>query len=521
MKKIISIILCIVIIVGFSVPTFAKEEKTAFIVVSGMNSFPLYENETEQVFPMTSDEITKMVLKLIIPVKCFLFDGNYDKMVTGIVPALTDAFGKLECDNDGKSIYNVGAKKFNGSVAGNEEYFINETSDEHGLVRAGIERFGAENTFFFNYDWRMSPLDHADDLNDFIKSVKKETGADRIALTAYSMGGTVTMAYLYKYGSADVDSISLCSTAFQGTSSVGSLFTGDMDISIFALMRRLAQLTRNNAKENLLLYLGKLLDATGISFALEDFANGITDNTKECVYDEILIPIFGHLEGLWALVDDVNYEAAKEWMLDTTLNAKLIKDIDEYHYNVQQKADEIIAEAQKNTNIYIVAQYNMQGLPISETAATNNNDYLIDTAYASGGAICADLDTTLGENYTQKVNDGHNHLSYDGQIDASTCIVPEHTWFIRDMGHVDYPYGASTEFLIMLAESENYITVYDNEKYPQFMQYDYATDSLAPVDETVNDKTSSDKAYDVFVWITEFVAKLCKLTINITKIVIA
>lgn len=520
-KRIISIMLCLVIVAGFAAPSFAAPKKTAFIVVSGMNTFPLSENETEKVFPMSGDVITKMVLKLIVPVTMFLLDGDYDKMCDGVVPALNYAFGKLACDDKGDSIYNVDTKKFNGNLAGSEEYFMNETSDEHGVVRAGIEKFGAENTYFFNYDWRINPLDHADELNKMIKLAKKETGCDRVALAAFSMGGTVTMSYLYKYGSADVDSITLCSTAFQGTTCVGSLFTGDMDINMYALMRRMAQLTRKNATENLVLYFGNLLEATYINAALEKFVNGITDNTKERIYDEILIPIFGHMEGLWALVNDSEYENAKDWMLDENANAELIKEIDEYHYNVQQKAAQLIAEAQKDTNFYLTAQYNMQGLPISEIAATSNNDYLIDATFASGGAICADLDTTLGDDYVQQVNDGHNHLSYDGQIDASTCMLPEHTWFIRDMGHVDYPFGESTDFILWLAESEDYVTVSDNEKYPQFMQFDYGTNALTPVDESINDKTASDKAYDVFVCITKAVADVCFKMLESLKTAIA
>ena len=508
-RKIISIMLCIALLAGFSAPAMAKEPKTAFIVVSGMNTFPLYEDETEQVFPMQGGVIAKMVFMLLVPTALFLVTGNYDILTDGAVPALTMAFGKLSCDNDGNSISNIGTTTFSGNLAGSEDYFINETSDEHGVVRAGIEKFGAENTYFFNYDWRMSPLDHADALNEFIQNVKAETDCDRIALAAFSMGGTVTMAYLYKYGSADLDSVSLCSTAFQGTSCVGSLFTGDMDINMYALMRRLAQLTRKNAAENLVLYLGILLEVTAVNYLLEKFVNGITDNSKDRIYDELLIPVFGHMEGLWALVDDVNYEPAKDWMLDEKINAKLIEDIDEYHYNVQQKAAEILKKAQRDTNVYILAQYNMQGLPISETAATSNNDYLIDAAYAGGGAVCADLDTTLGDGYVQAVNDGHNHLSYDGQIDASTCMLPEYTWFIRDMGHVDYPYGESTDFILWLAESEKYVTVSDSEKYPQFMKYDYVANTLTAVDETINDKTASDKAYDIAVFVTKTAAEIC------------
>ena len=106
-----------------------------------------------------------------------------------------------------------------------------------------MDAFGSDNTYFFNYDWRLDPLKHADDLNLFIKNVKTQTKCDRVALAAFSMGGTVTCSYLYKYGSSDVDSVSLCSTAFQGTSCMGSMFSGDLEIGTYGLIRRMAQLT--------------------------------------------------------------------------------------------------------------------------------------------------------------------------------------------------------------------------------------------------------------------------------------
>ena len=106
------------------------------------------------------------------------------------------------------------------------------------------------------------------------------------------------------------------------------------------------------------------------------------------------------MPGLWALVDARNYEESKNFML-AGADTELIKAIDEYHRNVQARAYDILKAAEKNTTIYITAQYNMQGLPISESSTTSNNDFLIDVNYASGGAICSKLDETLPEGYTQ------------------------------------------------------------------------------------------------------------------------
>ncbi|MBR6531206.1 MAG: hypothetical protein IKT61_01740 [Clostridia bacterium] len=508
LKTIISIILSVTMIFAVCLPAFAKEEKTAFVVVSGMNTFPLKYSDGEQAFPPTSDSITSMVFELIPPVLAFLATNDYDALADGIFPPLTDVFGPLAFDENGDSINDIDGTLFDCSLVDYKDNFITGESNEFATVRAGIETFGLENTYFFNYDWRKDPLVHADRLNAFIENIKNEGDYDRIALAAFSMGGTVTCSYLYKYGSEDVDTIIMCSTAFQGTSCVGSLFSADFSLTLSALWHRLALLTRDNTWTNVIDYLDVLLEESGVNGGLESFANSITDTLKDRIYDELLIPIFGHMPGLWALVPDVNYEDAKACMLNGTESEKLVARIDEYHYNVQCNAENLLKEAMKDTNVYVLAQYNWPSLPISESVSVSNSDNLIDVEYASGGATCAPLRETLGEDYVQAVSDGHNHISPDHQIDASTCMLPEQTWFFRDMGHVDYPYGESTDFIMWLATSEKQLTVFDNEQYPQFMTYDYDNAKLMPLTEEGVAPTTADIIFDVLEKITEIIFRM-------------
>ena len=220
----------------------------------------------------------------------------------------------------------------------------------------------------------------------------------------------------------------------------------------------------------------------------------------------MIIPVFGYMPGLWALVEGDSYEAAKNLMLSEA-DPSLVKAVDEYHYNVQEKAEEILRKAQKDTNIYIIAQYNMQGLPISETASDSNNDFLIDAEFASGGAVCSKLGEMLPDTYTQAKDCGHDHISPDRQIDASTCMFPEQTWFIRDMAHVDYPVGESTDFLITLSSSESQLTV-QNSGYSQFMKYNSGDNTLRPVSSDILQPTVM---HNIFA----FLAKLVKLSAEI------
>ena len=518
LKTIISVVLSVAMIFAVCIPAFASEPKTAFVVVSGMNTYPLIYSDGEQAFPPTSDSITSMVFELIPPVLAFLATNDYDALADGIFPPLTDVFGPLAFDENGDSINDIDGTLFDCSLVDYEENFSSGESNEFATVRAGIDTFGIENTYFFNYDWRKDPLVHADRLNAFIEKIKTEGDYDRIALAAFSMGGTVTCSYLYKYGSADVDTIIMCSTAFQGTSCVGSLFSADFSLTLSALWHRLALLTRENIWTNVIDYLNVLLEESGVNGGLESFANSITDNLKDRIYDELLIPIFGHMPGLWALVPDVNYKDAKACMLNGTESQQLVDRIDEYHYNVQCNAEKLLKDALKDTNVYVLAQYNWPSLPISESVSVSNTDNLIDVEYASGGATSALLGETLGDDYTQAENDGHNHISPDKQIDASTCMLPDQTWFFRDMGHVDYPYGESTDFIMWLATSEKQLTVYDNEQYPQFMTYDYDNAKLMPLTEEAVAPTTADTIFNVLEKITEVIFRITNVLLaNILK----
>ena len=155
-------------------------------------------------------------------------------------------------------------------------------------------------------------------------------------------------------------------------------------------------------------------------------------------------------------------------MVDEETQAGLIEKIDAYHYNVQVRAAEILQEANKDTKIYLVAGYDIQRTPLV-SAYLNTSDGTVDTKYAAVGAITADIRSTFADDYTQAIDDGHNHISPDFCIDASTCALPEQTWFIKDMLHCTTHQGHDELYRLMLTSEEQfYVDTY--EQYPQFMQ---------------------------------------------------
>ena len=67
-------------------------------------------------------------------------------------------------------------------------------------------------------------------------------------------------------------------------------------------------------------------------------------------------------------------------------------------------------------------------------------------------------------------------------IDASTCMLPECTWFVKDMLHSTTHDGHGV-FYDKLFASEEQLTVFDMEEYPQFMQNDTINQTFVPVAE--------------------------------------
>lgn len=476
MKKLISILLTVIMIFSSAVCAFAYEGDTPFILVAGMNVMPLYDGDT-QVWPLTQDKIVSLAKSLASPLSQLVKTKDYSAFGEKALPAVYSVLSPLECDADGESVYNITTPVYNENMSAYPELYKSEDKDELGIVRAACEKYGAENVYFYNYDWRLDPLVHADGLRGLVETAMREHNTDRVNIACCSMGGTVVTSYLYKYGAENVKNVIMLSTAFQGVESVGAMLSGELYIDKDALFNRICDLGKTDITSLFYNILTIAADTAGLGGAVEDICADVLNELKDDIYSSVLKKVFGCMPGIIDLTAAEDYENAKAFMLDGNANAKLIARCDEYIYNVQMNAKSILEKAiDDGANVYIVCQYGLQGLPVYSHTASNT-DLLIDVKYASGGAVSADLGETLPEDYIQSVDNGHNHISADRMIDASTCMFPEYTWFIKNQAHVDYNVGASTDFILYLADSDEQLTVSDAD-YPQFMYYSAADNSL-------------------------------------------
>ena len=105
----------------------------------------------------------------------------------------------------------------------------------------------------------------------------------------------------------------------------------------------------------------------------------------------------------------------------------------------------------------------------------NEADTVIDLKYASFGATAAPHGETLSDEQLS-TSDG-KYISPQKNIDASTCMFPEQTWFIRHMTHGMSP-NCLEDFGKILLYSDGQATAETYEDFPRYLYYSETADAL-------------------------------------------
>lgn len=154
----------------------------------------------------------------------------FNDMSNGILDALTGIgrIRSLECNSDGNSINNVVVKSDGYGVFDTYrllcEALTTEFSDRYDIK-------------FFAYDWRMSNMDTALLLNQYIYTNQY----DKVVLVAHSMGGLVASAYLSLGTTAQekVETLITLGSPLLGTPTIPHLWASEAFLEILDLYGRL------------------------------------------------------------------------------------------------------------------------------------------------------------------------------------------------------------------------------------------------------------------------------------------
>lgn len=472
MKKIISVLLATLLTFSAAAASFSSYATdrcdcgyTPIVYVTGFAMTDLVANpgtdEQYNVFMPETSTIVTAVAKLVAPTVRLGMTGDYESFARSLAKILNDTMKDVACDDDGNPLNETVDVKFRV-----------DPSAEHG--------YRCDNRF--NYDWREDVFEIAAELNDYIEKTKELTRHDKVVLKGESMGGAVVMTYLSQYGYGSVDTVIMQSSAFNGINLVGGLFTGDLNIKTKSVMNYIGNFIEGNDPMTVFYRcIFNMLSGFILAPVCGELDTVFTEG-KDVLYEDSLKDLFGNLTGIWTFVPNEYYEQAKDYMLDEGENAALIKKLDAYHYGVMDRTKEILDDAVAHgMKLAIISNYGKAAVPVL-TNDSYQSDFLIDTARTSLGATCADFNTSFAEGYTQSVADGHNHVSCDNAVDASTCMYPEYTWFIKDMMHTWYTAGYY-DFTWWLAQHKVQPTVSESDEFPQFLYNNQTDKTIVPLTE--------------------------------------
>lgn len=470
MKKLIAFILAAVLLFCCTFGTSAAEEKTVpIVVVRGLDFNGLILDQgTKNERPALSINVPKLIFGIVKTLTLSIFGGT-EGFVDGVIDVAGDILSPLACDKNGNTVQNVSVKEYDKNMASYPEKIESSQNQdsEAGVVAEACERYGAENVYYVTYDWRLDPYKTADKINARVNLALKESGCNKVKLICCSMGGVMTQAYFDKYGYEKIESCMFLSTAIYGAYSASDPLSGKVSFDKSTLNNFL-----NGALSDLS-WLWSALDSSGVTDGLIAFANNLADNYKDKIYDELLMDTFACMPGIWAMHITEDFDSAKQFIFGGKEEqyAGLIKKIDKYQ-EYCLKRDSFLKQMQADgVEIMLVCSYNKPVVPVYEHSYCNG-DQVLETELMSAGATVAPYGKTLGDDY---VAANPEKLSPDRVIDASTCLFPDNTWFIKNATHVCCRHGSElAEMIFWLMDYEGQPTVSTNILYPQFQICDDA-----------------------------------------------
>ena len=484
MKKILSVLLSVIMVLGCASVAFADnalvEDVTEYpiIFVPGYASTHFYcidENGNEkpvwgtdplgQITSGSSGDRASVLAKAAAE---FVKTGEADTLAKELGVGFRNVFAEFACGPDGQPItpsytYVHKPEETNYKYL-KETYPDGEYQPELRIAEDLAEYIGLENIFTFTIDFRLGAVELAGQLREYIDDVLEyynETRGkkiDKVNLYGLSHGGQITGTYLTLYGTdAKVNNAVMLVPALAGATLAYDVFGGGEYFSSEVLIDFLEHGLVVEEELDI------ITEAIELGFIQELF--------KELVKENL-----GHIRywsSFWDFMPLSCYEEYKAMHLDPVANAKLIEQSDFVHYEIMSPDGEYYYSKgfkkaeEAGVKPYILAGYDIQAV----TGMMESSDAIVPVASATGATV-APLGKRFADGYKQKVDTGCYQVSPSMTVDASTCYLPERTWFIEKGYHgmtVSDDYWRNLFYKLLLSDGEAYdIHSLEKEGYTQF-----------------------------------------------------
>ncbi len=465
--------LCLALLMAFSlvpVSLAAEVDACPIIYLPGISTSDLYhdvnESSTEIVFPSV-DEVKKMVTDKIVPA---LIVYAADKDVDKLASVISDQFNIIF------------AGHFNnpdGSPKGNSGAIVNYP-----------ESIAKNARVTFDWDWRSDPFDAAAKLDAFVDYVIEKSDSRKVALASHSLGSVVILTYLNVYGDDKISGVVYDTPVVDGVNYLGEFLLGNFETDGEALMAVVKSLFSASEDKELAESIMDVFTLAGIPEELSILLNSVLDDITPVIFRDTLVPLFACWPSIWAMVPEADFDAAVDYIFTDYLTddeSKVLRaKIEKYNNEIRADRYEVLADFDKEGRFAIISRYGSTSLPLMDRWA-DTGDTIVETKSSSLGATTAPYGKIFDEAYLASKDAAY--ISPDKTIDASTCIFPEKTWFIKGVSHgqthVTIPLYSSLLFGIDEATCDNYTIT-------RFTAYDAESDSI--VEDTSEPEENKEKS---------------------------
>lgn len=494
-RKIISVVLAVIMMLScMSILGYARDESyVPTIIIPGLFQSETYHYVNGEIecdadgnplagpfyISVSKEFIGTALTTALLPIMTmFITQQDKDQMAAKVVSKLASdlLMGKQASDANGNLDPDVRAADYKGSIAN-----ATEKQREQMLSHFPIEEYfdiaGMENLYVFNYVSTGNMIQTAQDLYDFIKFVKADTGSKKVNIVPVSQGGSIANALMQLYidkGESianDINRMVLAVPALDGANLLGDCYRYGINDESEALYTTMftSLLGENNVLSYILSLAVRLMPKTDVS------------NLLDVLGDTLINDYLRYSTLLWGLIPSGDYEACREKYLAGD-DMKEIRRQADWYYNAQLNSDRnILLAKMRGVEIFDIVDTNVKLYQLAVSYKTTQADGIIQVDSTSMGAYSVNVGTKLPEDYDGGLgncwNPTHDHTDPEGIMDVRQGLLPDHTFYFSGQNHAT---TASNDVLmslvIQLLTDENFKNVFS---YPdKFPQFNYSRETL-------------------------------------------
>lgn len=403
-------------------------------------------------------------------------------LVDGIGKLADVAFGVQKTLPDGTFANNeIGLLEFDGSFADfarkdpdYESYMEYQCAYLYKILplRSVADVIGEENLFFFTFSLFGDPMSSAENLDKYIDMVLEKTGAEKVNLLPISLGGTIFTAFADKFTNTDkVNSIVNVVPVLNGTQVVNDMYERDFIRTGEFWYQDLFPLVIGEFTEY-----GDMIGHL-VNLIIRALPADVSAAMISRMYDVLLENLLINTPQMWAMVTREAYPGLADKYLGDDDHAPVRAKTDAFYQAQMNLEDNIETMISNGIEINIISGYSLN----TGDARYNFFHLMSDSTNVNGDGVIHVGSTTLGatsvlpgeklpEDYKQAIESDYSYISPDREIDASTGVLPDNTWYFYDMNHEDTANNAPViNLALALIYSDEVENVHSNpEKFPQF-----------------------------------------------------